>query len=96
MKKLRQLRAYASKRTVDEELQGKLRDLASQRSRFGYRRRGLMLRRQGIKLNHKKLYPLYKEERLSVRRRGGHKRALGTRAPMAIPQDRICAGPSTS
>jgi putative transposase len=78
---------YASKRTGDEELRGKLRDLASQRRRFGYRRLGLMLRRQGIKLNHKKLYRLYKEERLSVRRRGGRKRALGTRAPMAIPQD---------
>jgi HTH-like domain len=30
---------------------------------FGYRRLGLMLKRQGIKLNHKKLYRLYKEER---------------------------------
>ena len=47
-----------------------------------------MLERQGIKLNHKKLYRLYKEERLTVRKRGGRKRALGTRAPMAIPQDR--------
>jgi putative transposase len=78
---------YAPKRAGDEELRGKLRDLASQRRRFGYCRLGLMLRRQGIKLNHKKLYRLYKEERLSVRRRGGRKRALGTRAPMAIPQD---------
>ena len=55
-----------------------------------------MLEREGIKLNHKKLYRLYKEERLTVRKRGGRKRALGTRAPMAIPQDRICAGRSTS
>ena len=47
-----------------------------------------MLERQGIKLNRKKLYRLYKEERLTVRKRGGRKRALGTRAPMAIPQDR--------
>src|SRR3979411_3030084 len=46
-----------------------------------------MLERQGIKLNGKKLYRLYKEERLTVRRRGGRKRALGTRAPMTIPQD---------
>jgi len=45
-----------------------------------------MLERQGIKLNRKKLYRLYKEERLSVRKRGGRKRALGTRAPMVIPQ----------
>ena len=43
---------------------------------------------RGIKLNPKKLYRLYKEERLTVRKRGGRKRALGTRAPMAIPQDR--------
>ena len=47
-----------------------------------------MLERQGIKLNRKKLYRLYKEERLMVRKRGGRKRALGTRAPMAVPQDR--------
>ena len=47
-----------------------------------------MLKRQGIKLNRKKLYRLYKEEKLSVRKRGGRKRALGTRAPMAIPQGR--------
>jgi len=79
---------YATKRSGDEELRGRLRELASQRRRFGYRRLGLMLKRQGIKLNHKKLYRLYKEERLTVRKRGGRKRALGTRAPMAIPQDR--------
>jgi putative transposase len=44
-----------------------------------------MLERPGIKLSPKKLY---KEERLTVRKRGGRKRALGTRAPMAIPLDR--------
>ena len=37
-------------------------------------------------LNHKKLYRLYREERLMVRKRGGRKRAIGTRAPMALPQ----------
>src|SRR5262249_4463498 len=35
---------------------------------------------------HKKLYRLYPEEKLMVRRRGGRKRALGTRAPMQLPQ----------
>jgi putative transposase len=80
--------ADASKRTGDEELRSKLRELASQRRRFGYRRLGLLLARAGIKLNHKRLYRLYKEERLSVLKRGGRKRALGTRAPMAVPQDR--------
>ena len=37
-------------------------------------------------MNHKKLRRLYAEEGLQGRRRGGRKRALGTRAPMAIPQ----------
>jgi putative transposase len=37
-------------------------------------------------LNHKRLFRLYREERLMVRRRGGRKRALGTRAPLAVPQ----------
>jgi len=37
-------------------------------------------------VNHKKLYQLYRVERLMVRKRGGRKRAIGTRAPMALPQ----------
>ncbi|ETW11259.1 integrase catalytic subunit [Roseivivax marinus] len=37
-------------------------------------------------MNWKKLYRIYREEGLTVRKRGGRKRALGTRAPMAIPQ----------
>jgi putative transposase len=77
---------YASTRSDDEALRIKLRELASQRRRFGYRRLGLLLARQGVRINHKKLYRLYREERLSVRKRGGRKRALGTRAPMTIPQ----------
>jgi putative transposase len=44
------------------------------------------LRREGITLNHKKLRWLYAEERLQVRRCGGRKRALGTRALLALPQ----------
>ena len=56
---------YVTKRSGDEELRRRLRELASQRRRFGYRRLGLMLERQGIRLNAKKLYRLYKEERLN-------------------------------
>ena len=36
-------------------------------------------------INHKKLFRLYREEKLAVRRRGGRKRAIGTRAPMTVP-----------
>jgi hypothetical protein len=44
----------------------RLRELASRRRRFGSRRLGLLLERQGIKLNRKKPYRLYKEERLTA------------------------------
>jgi putative transposase len=77
---------YASKRPDDGALRQRLKELALERRRFGYRRLHIMLRREGIVLNRKKLYRLYREERLTVRKRGGRKRALGTRAPMAIPQ----------
>jgi putative transposase len=63
-----------------------LRELAAIRRRFGYRRLHVLLIREGIAMNHKKLRRLYREERLQVRRRGGRKRAIGTRAPMALPQ----------
>ena len=45
-----------------------------------------MLAREGIHMNQKKLRRLYREERLQVRRRGGRKRALGTRVPMVLPE----------
>ena len=76
---------YRSKRPDDAPLRQRLRELAQQRRRFGYRRLGWLLAREGCRMNHKKLYRLYHEEKLMVRRRGGRKRALGTRAPMLLP-----------
>lgn len=78
---------YQSARPDDAELRHRLRELSSERRRFGYRRLHLLLKREGVEVNWEKLYRIYKEERLTVRKRGGRKRALGTRAPMAIPQD---------
>jgi len=76
---------YRSKRPDDTAIRKRLRTLASERRRFGYRRLHILLRREGFEINKKKLYRLYREERLTVRKRGGRKRALGTRAPMTIP-----------
>jgi putative transposase len=77
---------YRSTRPNDAATRARLRELASQRRRFGYRRLHVLLTREGVIMNHKKLRRLYREERLQVRRRSGRKRALGTRAPMEIPQ----------
>lgn len=76
---------YASRRLDDKEARARLRELASERRRFGYRRLHILLDREGIAMNHKKLFRLYREEGLSVRKRGGRKRALGTRSPMMLP-----------
>src|SRR5271166_216361 len=77
---------YRTRRPSDTELRERLRKLANERRRFGYRRLQVLLRREGRIVNHKRLFRLYREERLSVRRRGGRKRALGTRAPLAVPR----------
>ena len=79
---------YASVRPDVGDLRIAMKKVASERRRFGYRRIHIMLERQGIVMNMKKLRRLYREEKLHVRRRGGRKRALGTRRPMLVP-DRI-------
>ena len=66
-------------------LRERMKAIAHERRRFGYRRLHVLLRREGYVVNHKRLFRLYREERLTVRRRGGRKRAIGTRAPMLIP-----------
>ena len=76
---------YQSSRPDDPVLRERMRTIAHQRRRFGYRRLHVMLKREGLAVNHKKLFRLYREEKLSVRRRGGRKRAIGTRAPMLVP-----------
>jgi putative transposase len=76
---------YSSTRPDDRGLRERMTALAPERRWFGYRRLHVLLRREGHAVNHKKLYRLYREEKLTVRKRGGHKRAIGTRAPMLVP-----------
>ncbi len=77
---------YRPRRVDDGEIRRRLRELAVQRRRFGYRRLHILLAREGVRLNHKRLFRIYREEHLTVRRRGGRKRALGTRAPLILPK----------
>lgn len=76
---------YRSVRPDDGDLRKAMKIVADERRRFGYRRVHLMLERQGWHVNQKKLRRLYREEKLQVKRRGGRKRALGTRRPMLVP-----------
>ncbi|MGO6944839.1 IS3 family transposase, partial [Rhizobium johnstonii] len=76
---------YETRRDDDHELRERMKALAHERRRFGYRRIHVLLRREGHLVNHKRLFRLYREEKLTVRKRGGRKRAIGTRAPMLVP-----------
>ena len=87
---------YRARRPHDGALRERLRALAAQRRRFGYRRLGWMLEREGTKVNLKKVYRLYREEGLAVKRRRGRRRAIGTRAPLAYPRRSTSAGRWTS
>jgi putative transposase len=73
---------YRRKRQDDAADRELLRALAAERHRFGYRRLREMAKRRGRGMNLKKVYRLYREEGLAVRRRRGRKRAIGVRAPL--------------
>lgn len=82
---------YRLRRPDDPRLRERLVAIARERRRFGYRRLHVMLRREGFKVNHKRVFRIYREEGLKVKKRGGRKRALGTRTPMppaSAPNDR--------
>ena len=76
---------YRSRRPQRECLRGRLRELAEERVRWGYRRLHVLLRREGIQANHKAVYRLYREEGLAVRRRK-RKRVSVPRRPMIVPR----------
>ena len=76
---------YASRRSDDGTLRERMRSMATERRRFGYRRLHVLLKREGFVVNHKRLFRMYREEKLTVRRRGGRKRAIGTRSPKLLP-----------
>ena len=75
---------YAPTRPADTELRERLRELANARRRFGYRRLFVLLRQEGERSGKNRIYRLYREEGLTVRKRRGRRRAVGTRAPILI------------
>lgn len=70
------------KRQNDADFVRRLRELAELRRRFGYRRLHALLRREGVKVNHKKLRRIYREEKLMVRSRKKSKVRSIIRAPL--------------
>ena len=77
---------YKPKPDNDDHIRKRLRELAEQRKRFGSPRLHIMLKREGLVVNHKKTERLYREEGLALRRKRKRKGAAGIRVVMAPPQ----------
>ena len=79
---------YRTRPREDGLIRGRLIAHAERRPRFGYRRLHVLLQREGIVINHKKLYRLYREERLAIRRKKRKRVAQLTREPKPLPATR--------
>ena len=74
---------YQSQRSPEErELTERIKAIAFERRRFGYRRVHQLLRREGAEVNHKKVYRLYREAGLAVRKRKRRKGVMVERQPL--------------
>jgi len=82
----RSTQRYCSRpRTGEACVRQRLRELAAVRPRFGYRRLHVLLRREGVVVNHKRVERLYREEGLAVRRRTRKRVARDGRGRAAVP-----------
>lgn len=70
---------YRSVREPVPELRARIRELAAQRPRWGYRRIHVMLGREGWAVNRKRVLRIYREEGLAVRRKGCRRRSQAPR-----------------
>ena len=70
----------------DDELREQIRELANQRRRFGCPRIHLLLRREGLVINHKRTERIYREEGLSLRKRKRKKTAALNRVMLPAPE----------
>jgi putative transposase len=80
----RNMVGYRSRRPPDFELRTRLRDLANRRRRFGYRWLFILLREQREPSGISRIYRIYREEGLTVRKRRARRRAIGTPNPMLV------------
>ena len=80
----RKMIRYRSCRPPETGLRARLRELANERRRFGYRRLFILLRREGEASGINRIYRLYREEGLTVRKRRSRRRTIGVRAPILV------------
>jgi len=76
---------YQSRDSEESELRERLKKLAAERRRYGYRRLTVLLNREGREVNHERVYRLYREEGLSVQRRKRKRIGAVERQALALP-----------
>ena len=77
---------YQSQARDQTALRLRLRDLAGARVRYGYRRLHILLEREGWRINHKRVFRLYRQEGLSLRLKSRKKRVSFPRVPAAAAE----------
>ncbi|HDE2594491.1 TPA: IS3 family transposase [Klebsiella pneumoniae] len=78
-------RYEAHRPAADAHLSGRITELVLERRRFGYRRIWQLLRREGLHVNHKRVYRLYHLSGLGVKRRRRRKGLATERLPLLRP-----------
>jgi putative transposase len=82
----RSLITYRSGKAPQTALRARLKELAAVRVSYGYKRLYILLRREGWRVNHKRIYRLYGEEALELRRRRPRRRKSAVvRGPRLVP-----------
>jgi len=76
---------YQSRRSDDEAVRARLKVLAQERPRFGTKRLCVLLRREKVTINHKKVYRLYCEEGLKLRAKKGRRLKSELRGQPEVP-----------
>jgi len=84
----RSVARYRPSRAEPPGLRQRLKELAAERRRYGYRRLWVLLRREDFMVNHKRVYRLYREEGLAVRRRRRKRACAAQRVPTPMPSGR--------
>jgi len=84
----RSVARYRHRQRDDGPIRTRLKDLAGRHRRYGYLRLHVLLRREGLVINHKRTYRLYRDEGLAVRTKKRKRLAGRERMPLAAPERR--------
>lgn len=83
----RSVKRYKRAEDRNQDLRKQLRKVALEKPKYGYRMLGDLMRTRGTMSNHKRIYRLYREENLALRRKKRSKRIVRERQQMPVPQE---------